>query len=115
MRPFCFAATENPWRSTAARLIQNEVPVELIAKIQEEARPNILDKMKNGEIAMIINTPSGRGSSADEARIRSAAVTLRITCITTLSAAQAAAEAVEALMTQELTVSALQDWFPNRN
>jgi carbamoyl-phosphate synthase large subunit len=97
---------------TAAALKAETVPVEVIAKIQEGARPNILDKMKNGEIAMILNTPSGRGSSSDEAKIRSAAVSHRITCLTTLSAAHAAAEAVQALIQQELTVTALQDWFP---
>lgn len=84
----------------------------MIAKIQEGARPNILDKMKNGEIAMVINTPTGRGSKTDEGKIRSAAVSHRITCITTLSAAHAAMEACHAMATQELTVTALQDWFP---
>ncbi|MEO2089750.1 MAG: carbamoyl phosphate synthase large subunit, partial [Gemmataceae bacterium] len=97
---------------TAAALKAATVPVEVIAKIQEGARPNILDKMKNGEIAMILNTPSGRGSSSDEAKIRSAAVSHRITCLTTLSAAHTAAEACQALIHQELTVTALQDWFP---
>jgi carbamoyl-phosphate synthase large subunit len=61
---------------------------------------------------MILNTPSGRGSSSDEAKIRSAAVSHRITCLTTLSAAHAAVEACQALIQQELTVTALQDWFP---
>jgi carbamoyl-phosphate synthase large subunit len=97
---------------TATALKADNVPVEVIAKIQEGARPNILDKMKNGEIAMVLNTPSGRGSSGDEAKIRSAAVSHRITCLTTLSAAHAAVEACQALIQQELTVTALQDWFP---
>jgi carbamoyl-phosphate synthase large subunit len=99
---------------TATALKAEGVPVEVIVKIQEGARPNILDKMKNGEIAMVINTPSGRGSSSDEAMIRSAAVGHRITCLTTLSAAHAAAEACRALIHQELTVTALQDWFPKK-
>jgi carbamoyl-phosphate synthase large subunit len=97
---------------TANALRQHGVPVEVVAKIQEGARPNILDKMKNNEIAMIINTPTGRGSKTDEGKIRSAAVSHRITCITTLSAAYAAMEACSALASQELTVTALQDWFP---
>ena len=62
------------------------IAVEEVPKIQE-GRPNLLDKMKNGEVALIINTPSGRGSSTDEGKIRSSAVTHRVTCITTLSAA----------------------------
>jgi len=97
---------------TANVLKANDIPVETILKIQEGARPNILDKMKNGEIAMVINTPTGRGSQTDEGKIRSAAVSHRITCLTTLSAAFAAVEACKALREQELTVTALQDWFP---
>jgi carbamoyl-phosphate synthase large subunit len=97
---------------TANVLRANGVAVDVIAKIQEGARPNILDKMKNGEIALVINTPSGKGGKTDEAKIRSAAVSHRITCITTLSAAEAATDAIQALVTEELTVTALQDWFP---
>jgi carbamoyl-phosphate synthase large subunit len=97
---------------TAAVLRSHDIPVEVLPKIQEGARPNILDKMKNNEIAMIINTPTGKGFHTDEGKIRSAAVAQRITCITTLSAAFAAVDACKALQTQELTVTALQDWFP---
>ncbi len=68
--------------------------------------------MKNGEIALVINTPSGQGSPTDEGKIRAAAVAHRVTCITTLSAAQAAVEACRALRERELTVMALQDRFP---
>jgi carbamoyl-phosphate synthase large subunit len=77
-----------------------------------ETRPNLLDYMKNGQVSLIVNTPSGRGSSTDEGRIRAAAVANRVTCITTLSAAQAAAEACRALKEREFTVVALQDRFP---
>ncbi len=97
---------------TATALKRFAIPCDVIAKIQEGARPNILDKMKNGEIAMVINTPTGRGCSTDEGKIRAAAVSHRITCITTLSGAHAAVEACKALREQELTVYALQDWFP---
>jgi carbamoyl-phosphate synthase large subunit len=98
---------------TAEALKSWNVPTDVIPKIQEGARPNILDKMKNGEIAMVINTPTGRGNKTDEALIRSTAVAQRITCITTLSAAYAAMEACEVLINQEVTVTALQEWHPN--
>ncbi len=98
---------------TARYLREQNVPVEVIPKIQE-GRPNLLDKMKNNEVALIINTPSGRGSQTDEGKIRAAAVSHRVTCITTLSAAYAAVEACRALREQELTVTALQDWFPKK-
>ena len=96
---------------TALVLKAEKVPVDVIQKIAE-GRPNILDKMKNHEIALVINTPAGRGSHLDEGKIRAAAVSHRITCITTLSAAYATVEAVRALREKELTVTALQDWFP---
>jgi carbamoyl-phosphate synthase large subunit len=99
---------------TATALKAHGVAVEMLPKIQEGARPNILDKMKNGEINMVINTPSGRGSSTDEGKIRSTAVMQRITCITTLSAAHAAMEAIHALQTQEMVVTPLQERFPTK-
>jgi carbamoyl-phosphate synthase large subunit len=98
-------------RGTARVLTAHGIPVGDVPKIAE-ARPNLIDFMKNGEVALIINTPSGRGSSTDEGKIRAAAVANRVTCITTLSAAQAAAEACRALKERELTVMALQDRFP---
>jgi carbamoyl-phosphate synthase large subunit len=65
--------------------------------------------MKNGRIALVINTPSGKGARTDEGKIRAAAVAHGITCITTLAAAQAAVEACRALRQQPLEVRALQE------
>jgi carbamoyl-phosphate synthase large subunit len=98
-------------RGTSKFLSERGVEVEDVPKLAE-GRPNLLDKMKNGEVALVINTPTGRGSSSDESRIRAGAVANRVTCITTLSAALAAVEACRALREQELTVVALQDRFP---
>jgi carbamoyl-phosphate synthase large subunit len=86
------------------------IPVEHVAKLQE-GRPNLLDYMKNGDISLVINTPSGRGARTDEGKIRAAAVAHGVTCITTLAAAQAAVEACRALRDQPLAVAALQDRF----
>ena len=86
---------------------------EEVPKIQE-GRPNLIDYMKNGKVALVINTPSGKGARTDEGKIRAAAVAHGVTCITTLAAAQAAVEACRALHQRELTVSALQDRFPPR-
>ncbi len=97
-------------RGTAKALRDQQIPIQEIPKIQE-GRPNLIDMMKNGQIAMILNTPSGRGRRTDEGRIRSAAVAHRVTCITTLAAAQAAVEACRAMRQKELTVTALQDRF----
>src|SRR5262249_9174501 len=97
-------------RGTARVLREAGVPVTEIPKIQE-GRPNLIDRMKNGEVAMILNTPTGRGRRTDESRIRAAAVAHRVTCITTLSAAEAAAKACRALRLQELKVLSLQERF----
>ncbi|QJW98957.1 carbamoyl-phosphate synthase large subunit [Frigoriglobus tundricola] len=98
-------------RGTAKFLKDRGVPVREVPKIAE-GRPNLIDHLKNGEIALVINTPTGRGSSTDESKIRAEAVASRVTAITTLSAAQAAVEACRALKRHELTVKALQDRFP---
>ncbi len=100
-------------RGTAAALRSAGVAVQEVPKIQE-GRPNLLDRLKNDEIALVINTPSGKGTRTDEAKIRSAAVVHGVTCITTIAAAHAAVEACRALRQRELTVSALQDRFPRR-
>ena len=101
-------------RGTANHLRTHGIPVDDVPKIQE-GRPNLLDYMKNGQVQLIINTPSGRGSRGDEGKIRAAAVAHRVTCITTLSAAFAAVDACQALRESELTVTALQDWFPAKS
>jgi carbamoyl-phosphate synthase large subunit len=89
------------------------IQVELVAKLQE-GRPNLIDYMKNDQIALIINTPSGQGARTDEGKIRAAAVAQGVTCITTLAAAQAAVEACRALRQRPIAVSALQDRFTVR-
>jgi carbamoyl-phosphate synthase large subunit len=100
-------------RGTAAALRAAGIKVEEIPKVQE-GRPNLIDHMKNGRIALVINTPSGKGARTDEGKIRAAAVAHRVTCITTLAAAQTAVEACRALREGELTVAALQDRFASR-
>jgi carbamoyl-phosphate synthase large subunit len=99
-------------RGTAKALRAAGIAVEEIPKLQE-GRPNLIDHMKNHQIALVINTPSGRGARTDEGKIRAAAVANGVTCITTLAAAHAAVEACRALRQREWTVSALQDRFPS--
>ncbi len=97
-------------RGTAKALQEAGIEVEEIPKIQE-GRPNLIDRMKNDEVELVINTPSGKGARTDEGKIRAAAVAHGIACITTLSAAQAAAEACEALRNNELKVMSLQERY----
>ncbi|HJT76749.1 MAG TPA: carbamoyl-phosphate synthase large subunit, partial [Gemmataceae bacterium] len=100
-------------RGTAGVLRGAGIKVLEVPKLQE-GRPNLIDHMKNGQIALVINTPSGKGARTDEGKIRAAAVAHGVTCITTLAAAQAAVEACRALREQELTVVPLQERFPPR-
>lgn len=97
-------------RGTARALRGAGIAVEEVKKVQE-GRPNLIDYLKNGQVALAINTPSGKGARTDEGKIRAAAVAHGIPCITTLAAAQAAVEACRALRQRELTVCALQDRF----
>ncbi|MAW41769.1 MAG: carbamoyl phosphate synthase large subunit [Phycisphaerae bacterium] len=97
---------------TADRLAEFGVQVETIAKISEGRRPNVLDMIQNGEVALIINTPTRKGGDTDEGRIRAAAVTSRTPLIGTLTGAQAAVQAIAALRAGTWSVHALQDHFP---
>jgi carbamoyl-phosphate synthase large subunit len=68
-----------------------------------------VDLIKTGKVDLIINTPLGRESFYDEKSIRGAAVRYRVPCITTLSAAHAAARGIRALVEQSFEVNSLQD------
>ena len=60
-------------RGTAKALRAAGIAVEEMPKLQE-GRPNLIDHMKNEQIALVINTPSGKGARTDEGKIRAAAV-----------------------------------------
>jgi carbamoyl-phosphate synthase large subunit len=95
-------------RGTAAALRAVGVEAEAVYKVNE-GRPNIVDLVKTGKVDLIINTPLGRESFYDEKSIRRAAIRYGVPCITTLSAARAAAQGIRALHEQALEVAALQD------
>ncbi|MGE3808623.1 MAG: carbamoyl phosphate synthase large subunit, partial [Gemmataceae bacterium] len=97
-------------RGTANALRDAGIEVEEVHKIQE-GRPNLVDYMKNDQIALVINTPSGKGARTDEGKIRAAAVSHGVTCITTLAAAQAALEACRAVRERDFGVKSLQERF----
>jgi len=95
---------------TAAHLEANGVRPEVLQKIAAGARPNVLDLMNNGQIALIINTPTRTGWKTDEGRIRSTAVRLSIPMITTSTAAAAAVRAIVAIRERGWGVAAMQDY-----
>ena len=77
-----------------------------------EGRPHIVDKIKSGEVDLVVNTPLGRESFFDEKAIRRAAMHHRIPCITTLSGATAAVHGIRELQREALTVCTLQEYHP---
>ncbi|HEV3343354.1 MAG TPA: carbamoyl-phosphate synthase large subunit, partial [Pirellulales bacterium] len=93
---------------TAKLLVEAGISVKQVKKLQE-GHPNLLDLLIDGQIQLIINTPSGKGARTDEGRIRAASVSHGVPCITTIQAADAAVRAMEALREEEMTVQALQD------
>jgi carbamoyl-phosphate synthase large subunit len=80
---------------TADRLREVGLKVENVFKVNE-GRPNIVDFIKRGEIALVINTPLGRASHFDEQAIRRAALQYNVPCVTTMTGAQAIVEAITA-------------------
>jgi carbamoyl-phosphate synthase large subunit len=80
---------------TAERLREVGLKVESVFKVNE-GRPNIVDLIKRGEIALVINTPLGRASHFDEQAIRRAALQYNVPCVTTMTGAQAIVEAIGA-------------------
>ncbi len=94
---------------TAAALEKAKVPVKRLFKISE-GRPNALDMLKNGELALVINTPSGKSAREDEVKIRSTASSSRVPVMTTLRAARASLEGIRALKATGYTVKPLQEW-----
>jgi carbamoyl-phosphate synthase large subunit len=81
---------------TADHLRGQGVPVETVLKLHE-GRPHVVDHLINGEIDLVVNTPLGPEAMREDAEIRRAALQHRVPCITTLSGALAAAEAIAAL------------------
>jgi len=78
-----------------------------------EGRPSIVDRIKNGEVQVVINTPLGYESRFDEYAIGWAAVQNKIPFITTLSAASSLAEGIEKIKEGNLEVMSLQDYYKN--
>ncbi|MGA2620370.1 MAG: carbamoyl-phosphate synthase large subunit [Thermoguttaceae bacterium] len=100
-------------RGTAERLEAAGIRVQRLMKLSQ-GHPNVLDYMIDGELRLVINTPSGKGARTDEGRIRAAAVSHGIPCITTIQAADAAVLAMEAQRQEQMTVQAVQDRFPKQ-
>ena len=97
-------------RGTAEFLNSRGVHAAVVAKIGE-GRPDVLDAIKNREVKLVVNTPSGRRDArADDSRIRQASIKYRVPYLTTLAAARAAAEGISAAMSGKGEVRSLQSY-----
>jgi carbamoyl-phosphate synthase large subunit len=90
-------------------LVRHGIDVGLTWKVHEIERPNIIDRMINGEVTLVINTPLGRSAFHDDTYIRRNALQLGIPCITTLTAATACVEGIRAGRDGVRTFAALQE------
>ncbi|MDH3627110.1 MAG: carbamoyl-phosphate synthase large subunit [Acidobacteriota bacterium] len=97
-------------KGTRAALLAEGFDCEEVYKVLE-GRPNIVDRMKNGDVAVIVNTPLGRDSYHDETAMRIVATQRGIPLITTLSGAHAMVQAVAALRRGEMPVESLQSIY----
>jgi carbamoyl-phosphate synthase large subunit len=95
---------------TARVLAEAGLAVRHVFKLQE-GRPNPLDLLKNREVQLVINTPSGQTPRADEVRIRTTAVYTGTPIMTTLSGARAAALGIAALRKSGYGVKTIQEFY----
>ena len=97
-------------RGTAEALEVEGIACQRLRKLKE-GHPNVLDYLADQQVALVMNTPVGKGARTDEGKIRAAAVASGVPCLTTVEAAEAAIKAMEALREGEMQVESLQERF----
>jgi len=95
---------------TSQFLTEQGIPNTKILKIVE-GRPNVIDYIRNGEVQLVINTPSGEVAREDEKTMGAVSMEFRIPFITTASAAAAALSGISSLREEDLEVRSLQEWY----
>ncbi|MFA7339604.1 MAG: carbamoyl-phosphate synthase large subunit [Candidatus Obscuribacterales bacterium] len=96
-------------RGTAQVLKAAGIPSMVTNKVSE-GRPNLIDRIKNGEIQLVLNIPSGRTARGDDQLIRRAAISYNVPVVTTMSGAWATISAIGALQSGSLGVKSLQEY-----
>ena len=104
---FKIVATAGTQKSLQADGIQD---VELVLKLHE-GRPHVVDSIKNNDIQLIINTPTGEESQTDAQLIRRMALDYKLPIVTTIAGAKATVAAIRSLQSEPLEVKALQDYL----
>ncbi len=103
---FSLLCTSGTWQVFS----QAGIACQRINKIPE-GRPNIIDAIKNHQVDLLINTPTTKGPNTDEGRIRAAAVLHKVPIITTVTGAEAAADAIVSLQQKDWMVKSLQEYY----
>ncbi|MDP2913514.1 MAG: carbamoyl-phosphate synthase large subunit, partial [Candidatus Omnitrophota bacterium] len=95
---------------TADALKSSDIDVKVLPKLHE-GRPNIIDLIKDGKVALIINTPTGRTTKGDDSKIRSGAILYNVPLITTISGAQASVNCIENLIKKpNISIKSIQEY-----
>jgi carbamoyl-phosphate synthase large subunit len=94
---------------TSRFLTEAGLPNQEVRKVRE-GRPHVVDRMKNGEIQLVINTTIGSKSVSESYSIRQTALVHRIPYTTTVAGARATAEAIEAMQQKKLSVRTIQEY-----
>jgi carbamoyl-phosphate synthase large subunit len=94
---------------TAAYLRNRGIPARTVLKVHE-GRPNCLDMIVNRDTELLINTPMGKHAQLDDYLLRQAAIVNRVSYTTTMSAANAACDAILSLKSRLPRVKSLQEW-----
>ncbi len=95
---------------TADYLASNNLEVERVYKVNEGARPHVLDIMKNGDVKLMFNTTEGKQAIQDSYELRHTALTMKLPYYTTIAASRASVKALKALKAGELNVKKIQDF-----
>jgi carbamoyl-phosphate synthase large subunit len=97
---------------TAEFFRRTGLPIEMVNKVPQGS-PHVVDLIRSGKVQLILNTPLGPRAHSDGAEIRAAATVMNVPLLTTLSAAMAAVNAIQALRKKELSYRSLQEHFRN--
>ncbi|MEN6437745.1 MAG: carbamoyl-phosphate synthase large subunit [Syntrophobacter sp.] len=95
---------------TASFLKRNGIPADLVFKIGEGRRPHVVDKIKNGDIQLVVNTTLGKKTTSDSYQIRRTTLIYNTPYATTIAGAKAIADAVGALQEGDWDVKTLQEY-----
>ena len=96
-------------RGTVNHLAEHGIMIEIVNKVHEGS-PNVIDMMRRDDVALIINTPTSKQGRKDGFRIRRAAVDFKVPYITTIQAALAAADAIESMKTDQITIKSINEY-----